>query len=99
MRKNYVAGFVMAVALSLSLAACKDTKTLQENEQLKAHVTELQKENGELGNRIEAATAAGAALAKENDALKSEIKSLKAKHPAKKTAKSRHRRSRTARRP
>ena len=99
MRKSYLAGFVMAVALSLSLAACKDTKTLQENEQLKAHVAELQKENGELGNRLETETAAGAALAKENDALKSEIKSLKAKHPAKKTSKSRHRRSRTARRP
>lgn len=99
MRKNYVAGFVMAVALSLSLAACKDTKTLQENEQLKAHVAELQKENGELGNRLETETAAGAALAKENDTLKSEIKSLKAKHPAKKTATRKHRRSRTARRP
>jgi len=98
-RKNYVAGFVMAVALSLSLAACKDTKTLQENEQLKAHVAELQKENGQLGNRLETETATGAALAKENDALKSEIKRLKAKHPAKKTATRKHRRSRTARRP
>jgi cell division protein FtsB len=99
MRKNYLAGFVVAVALSLSLAACKDTKTLQENEQLKAHVTELQKENGQLGNRLETETASGAALAKENDALKSEIKKLKAKHPAKKTVTRKHRRSRTARRP
>ena len=96
MRKNYVAGLVMAVALSLSLAACKDTKTLQENEQLKAHVAELQKENGELGNRLETETASGAALAKENDALKSEIKSLKAKHPAAKSTRRKHRRSRTA---
>ncbi|MBZ5703166.1 MAG: hypothetical protein LAN84_15135 [Acidobacteriia bacterium] len=96
MRKNYVAGFVMAVALSLTLAACKDTKTLQENEQLKAQVAELQKENGQLGTRLETATASGAALAKENDALKSEVKKLKAKHPAKKGARSRHRRSRTA---
>ena len=99
MRKNYLAGFVMAVALSLSLAACKDTKTLQENEQLKAHVAELQKENGELGNRLETETASGAALAKENDALKSEIKSLKAKHPRAKASTRKHRRSRTAPRP
>jgi len=28
------------------VTACKDTKTLQENEQLKAQVTGLQKENG-----------------------------------------------------
>jgi Tfp pilus assembly protein FimV len=96
MRKNYVAGFVMAVALSLSLTACKDTKTLQENEQLKAQVAELQKANAQLGNRLDAATASGAALAKENDALKSEMKALKAKHPAAKTSKRKHRRSRTS---
>ncbi|MBZ5538958.1 MAG: hypothetical protein LAN61_00415 [Acidobacteriia bacterium] len=96
MRKNYLAGFVMAVALSLSLAACKDTKTLQENEQLKAQVAELQKENGQLGSRLEAATASGAALTKENDALKNEIKKLKAKHPRAKASTRKHRRSRTA---
>jgi hypothetical protein len=96
MRKNYVAGFVMAVALSLSLTACKDTKTLQENEQLKAQVAELQKENVQLGNRLDTATTAGAALAKENDALKSEIKGLRAKHPGTKTSKRKHRRSRTS---
>jgi hypothetical protein len=32
----------IAVALSLFLTACKDTKTLQLNEQLKAFVVELQ---------------------------------------------------------
>ena len=37
-RKNTWVRLAVAVALSLPLAACKDTKTLQENEQLKAHV-------------------------------------------------------------
>src|SRR5487761_232289 len=41
MRKNTLAGLVVAAVLSLSLTACKDTKTLQENEQLKAQVAEL----------------------------------------------------------
>ena len=37
-RKNTWVRFAVAVVLSLPLTACKDTKTLQENEQLKAHV-------------------------------------------------------------
>jgi hypothetical protein len=49
-RKNTWVRFAAAIALSLPLIACKDTKTLQENEQLKAHVAELQKENGQTGN-------------------------------------------------
>jgi len=36
----------MVVVLSSHLAACKDTRTLQENEQLKAKVADLQKETG-----------------------------------------------------
>lgn len=73
MRKNTLAGLVVAAVLSLSLTACKDTKTLQENEQLKAQVAELQKENGQLGNNLETVTAARDALTKENEALKAEI--------------------------
>ena len=46
-RKSTWASFAGLVVLSLPLAACKDTKTLQENEQLKTQVAELQKESGE----------------------------------------------------
>jgi hypothetical protein len=37
-RKNTWVKLAVALALSLPLTACKDTKTLQENEQLKVHV-------------------------------------------------------------
>jgi len=92
-RKNTWAILAVAVALGLPLAGCKDTKTLQENEQLKAQVVELQKENGQVGNDLETMTAARDALTKENEKLKAEIKSLKAKGSAKKTASRKHRRS------
>ena len=78
-RKNTWATLIAAVALSLPLTACKDTKTLQENEQLKAHVAELQKENGEMGNNLETITEARDALMKENEALKAELKARKTK--------------------
>jgi FtsZ-binding cell division protein ZapB len=86
MRKNAWAGLAVAVLLSLPLTACKDTKTLQENEQLKAHVAELQKENGQLGNELETMTAARDALTKENEALKAQMKARKTKHSGKKAA-------------
>ena len=76
-RKNTWARFAVAVMLSLPLTACKDTKTLQENEQLKAQVAELQKDNGQLGNDLETMTAARDALQKENEKLKAEIKPRK----------------------
>jgi FtsZ-binding cell division protein ZapB len=85
-RKNTWAGLAVAVALSLPLIACKDTKTLQENEQLKAHVAELQKENGQLGNKLETMTAARDALTKENEALKAQMKARKTKRSEKKAA-------------
>ena len=92
-RKNTWAGLAAAVLLSLPLTACKDTKTLQENEQLKAHVAELQKENGQLGNELETMTAARDALTKENEALKAQLKSQKTKHSGKKaTSRTRRRR-------
>jgi hypothetical protein len=78
-RKNTWATLIAAAALSLPLTACKDTKTLQENEQLKAHVAELQKENGEMGNNLETITAARDALMKENETLKAELKARKTK--------------------
>ena len=70
-------GLLFAVALGLSLIGCEDTKARQENEQLKAHVAELVKESGDLGNRV--------------DALTQENEQLKRKAKTKKTKKSKHR--------
>ena len=92
-RKSTFASLVVAVALSLSLTACKDTKTLQENEQLKAQVADLQKQNGQMGNNLETVTAARDALTQENDSLKAQIKALKSKNPKKKTAARKRRRN------
>ena len=92
-RKNTWARLAVAVMLSLPLTACNDTKTQQENEQLKAHVAELQKENGQLGNDLETMTAARDALTKENEALKAEIKARKTKRSGAKAASRKRRRS------
>ncbi len=78
-RKNTWVSFAVAVALSLPLAACKDTKTLQENEQLKAHAAELQKENGQLQNDLEAMTADRDELKQQNDKLQAQLKGQKTK--------------------
>ena len=91
--KNTWAGLVLAVVLSSSLTACKDTKILQENEQLTAKVAELQKENGQLGNNLETLTVARDALTRENEALKAEIKARKTKRPGTKAASRKRRRS------
>jgi peptidoglycan hydrolase CwlO-like protein len=93
MHKNTWVRFAVAAVLCLPLTACKDKKTLQENEQLKAHVEELQKENGQVGNDLETMTTARDELAKENDSLKAELKSCKTKHPGKKAASRKHHRS------
>ena len=92
-RNNVGAMLAVAAMLSLPLAGCKDTKTLQENEQLKAKVAELQKENGQVGNDLETMTAARDALMQENGKLKAEIKTLKTKRSGKKAASRKHRRS------
>jgi FtsZ-binding cell division protein ZapB len=81
-----------AVMMSLSLTACKDTKTLQENEQLKSQVAELQKENGQLGNSLETVTASRDSLARENEALKSAMKPRQTKSSAKKVSSRKRRR-------
>src|ERR1700688_1738809 len=95
-RKNSWAILAVAVALSLSLTACKDTKTLQENEQLKAQVAELQMEKGQLGSDLETMTASRDALTKENEVLKTEMKAAKTKHSGKKAAsRKRHRSQRS----
>ena len=87
MRKNTIAGLALAAVLSLSLAACQDTKAQQENVQLKTRLSELEKDNGDLQNRIDA-------LTQENSDLKAENEGLKAKKTkAKKTASHKHRTS------
>jgi predicted RNase H-like nuclease (RuvC/YqgF family) len=79
MRKNTIAGLALAAVLSLSLAACQDTKARQENEQLKAHLSELEKDNGDLQNRIDALTQENSDLKAENEKLKAmETKTKKA---------------------
>jgi len=78
MNKKTLAGVGMALALSLVLVSCQDTKAREENEQLKAHVLQLQKDAGELGNRVDV-------LTKENADLKAEIQRLKQKRTTRKT--------------
>jgi peptidoglycan hydrolase CwlO-like protein len=92
-RKNTWALLVLAAALSLPLTGCKDTKTLEDNEQLKAQVAELEKENGQAGNDLETMTAARDALTKENEKLKAEIKNLKTRSSGKRASSRKHRRS------
>jgi cell division protein FtsB len=86
MHKNTVVSLLLGVALVLSLIGCEDTKARQENEQLKVHVAELVKENGNLGNRVDE-------LTQENSTLKQENEQLKKKAKTKKTKKSKHHRS------
>jgi regulator of replication initiation timing len=90
MRKNTIASLLFAAALGLPLISCEDTKARQENEQLKAHVAELVKDNGNLGNQVEILTQENAALKQENERLKAKkthAKGSKTKH---------HRRTRAA---
>jgi hypothetical protein len=95
-RKNTWAILAVAAALSLPLTACKDTKTLQENEQLKAQAAELQKENDQVRNDLETMTAARDALTKENEKLKAELKARKTKSSGKKAASRKRRRSQSS---
>lgn len=92
-RKSTLASLVVAVMLSLVLTACRDTKTLQENEQLKTQVADLQKQNGQMGNNLETVTADRDALAKENQSLKDQIQALRSKKPKKKVASKKRRRA------
>jgi len=86
----------LALCSALSLGACQDTKARQENVQLKAQVADLQKQLGEMGNRVDEATTAKNELMKENADLKQENDRLKARHGGAKKAKSKrhHRRTR-----
>jgi cell division protein FtsB len=84
MRKNILT-MLAAATLSLVLVSCQDTQTLQQNEQLKSQVVQLQKENGELGKRVETLTAERDELTQTNIALR-ERASRKTKHTSKKTS-------------
>lgn len=95
-RKNTWAILAVAAALSLPLAACKDTQTLQQNEQLKTQVAELQKENTQAASDLAAMTAARDALAKENEQLKAAQKPRKSKHAGTKGTGRKHHRSKTS---
>ena len=89
-RRTAWASLVMATGLGLFSVSCKDTKALQENEQLKTQVADLQKQVGESGNNLETITADRDNLKKENDSLKAEVAALK-KGKSKKKASSRKR--------
>jgi regulator of replication initiation timing len=93
MRKSTAGKLVLALALGLPMAACQDTKTLKENEQLKTHVAELEKSNTDLENRIDGLTKENAALAADNEKLKQAIPKKK---PSKST-KARHHKARSKR--
>ncbi len=95
-RKNTWAILAVAAVLSLPLAACKDTQTLQQNEQLKTQVAELQKENAQAASDLAAMTAARDALTKENEALKAKLAAGKTKHSKSKGTSRRHHRSQTS---
>jgi regulator of replication initiation timing len=84
MGNRTLAGFGFAAMMGLSLAACGDSKIREDNEQLKAHVVQLQKDTGDLGNRVDV-------LTKENADLKVQIEEMKKKLAAKKSTKSRGR--------
>ena len=56
LRKNTIVALILTIPMSLSLTACQDTKARQENEQLKAQLSELGKDNGDLQNHVDALT-------------------------------------------
>jgi FtsZ-binding cell division protein ZapB len=89
-RKNSGLTLALAALLTVPLTACKDTKTLQENEQLKSHVADLQRENGQMGNDVDTLTSARDELSKENEALKTQLSACKSKHSSKKAASRKH---------
>lgn len=88
MRKHSLAGLAVTSPLGLSLTARQDTKTRQENEQLKVQVASAQLENSQLRTQLDQVTSSRDALEKEIDALKVENDALKAEKPSGRTSKS-----------
>ena len=91
MSKRCLVGFYFAVTMALSLAGCGNSKIRDENEELKAHVLQLQKDTGDLGNRVDV-------LTKENADLEAQIEQMKQKPVAKKSSKQKRRRKTSNRR-
>ena len=85
-RKCALTSLAVPVVLSFFLVACKDTKTLQENAQLKAQVADLQKQVGQMGNDLDTVTAARDLLVKENETLKAQLRTIQSKKPKKKAS-------------
>jgi peptidoglycan hydrolase CwlO-like protein len=92
-RKSAWASLVVAVALSLIFASCRDTKTMQENQQLKTQVADLQKQVGEMGNNLDTVTADRDNLKKENEALKAQLNAQRPKRSKKKVSARKRRRA------
>lgn len=80
LQRNIITGLVLAVALGLSLTGCQDTKARQENAQLKAQLSQLEKDNGDLQNHIDALTQENSELKQENEKLKAKKTKTKKKH-------------------
>jgi regulator of replication initiation timing len=81
MGKRTLAGFCFAAAMGLVLEACGDSKVREENEQLKAHVLQLQKDTGDLGNRVDVLTKENADLAAQIDQMKKRLAARKSAKP------------------
>ena len=81
MGNRTLARFCFAALVGLSLAACGDSKVREENEQLKAHVLQLQKDTGDLGNRVDVLTKQNADLAAQIDQMKKRLAAKKTTKP------------------
>jgi regulator of replication initiation timing len=84
-----ICSLLLGGTIALSLTACQDTKARQENEHLKAQLSQLEKDNGDLQNHVDALTQENAELKQENDKLKArKVKTKKtSKHKHKSTSK------------
>ncbi|HVB55073.1 MAG TPA: hypothetical protein VNE63_01400 [Candidatus Acidoferrales bacterium] len=88
MSKYTVALLAFVLSTALGLTACQDTRARQENEQLKSQVLDLQKQLGEMGNRLDEMTKARDDLIKQDAALREERNHPKSRHATTRRAKS-----------
>ena len=95
MRSYSLIAPTVALCASFLVGGCQNKKAAQENVQLKAQVLDLQKQLGDMGNRVEELTSARDDLTKQNAALTVQINRLKGKRGTR-SAKSKKRRNRAA---